>query len=359
MGLMDIFRRKPVEVRSSGAGYTAAIMAARASYISGASGIGELTATVQSCVSLWENAFALADVKGTDFLTRPVMALIARSIALRGESVMMVTSDGLVPCSDWEVSTRNGNPRAYRVSIPEAGGPRSQTALAAEVLHLRIGSDTVAPWTGTAPLRRAPLTAELLHQVESALRDVYRDAPLGSLIIPLPDAGSDDMETMRAAFRGRRGSSLVIEGVAQATAAGMHPNLGKSPDQLSPDLSKSMTGETLEAARDAVAMAFGVLPGLLNRGTTGPMVREAQRHLCGWVLQPMAELLAQEAGAKLGAAVMIDVGRPLQAFDAGGRARALAQIIEAMGRAKELGLSADQLESALLSVNFGGGDNLA
>jgi hypothetical protein len=359
MGLMDIFRRKPVEARSSGAGYTAAIMAARQSYISGASGIGELTATVQSCVTLWENAFALADVKGTDFLTRPVMALIARSIALRGESVMMVTGDGLVPCSDWDLSTRNGIPRAYRVSIPEAGGPRSQTALAAEVLHLRIGSDMVAPWSGTAPLRRAPLTAELLHQVESALRDVYRDAPLGSLIIPLPDSGSDDMETMRAQFRGRRGSSLVVEGIAQATAAGMHPNLGKSPDQLSPDLSKSMTGETLEAARDAVAMAFGVLPGLLNRGTTGPMVREAQRHLCGWVLQPMAELLAQEASAKLGAAVMIDVGRPLQAFDAGGRARALAQIIEAMGRAKELGLSADQLESALLSVNFGGGDNLA
>jgi hypothetical protein len=358
MGWLRNKLRAP-ETRSSGSGYTAAIMAARQSYISGSSGIGELTATVQSCVSLWENAFALADVQGTDFLTRAVMALIARSMALRGEAVMLVTGEGLVPCSDWDVSTRNGIPRAYLVSIPEASGPRSMTALAAEVLHLRIGSDMVAPWTGAAPLRRAPLTAELLHQVESALRDVYRDAPLGSLIIPLPDAGSDDMETMRAAFRGRRGSSLVIEGVAQATAAGMHPNLGKSPDQLSPDLSKSMTGETLEAARDAVAMAFGILPGLLNRGTTGPMVREAQRHLCGWVLQPIAELLAQEASAKLGAAVMIDVGRPLQAFDAGGRARALAQIIEAMGRAKELGLSADQLESALLSVNFGGGDNLA
>ncbi len=347
------------ETRSSGSGYTAAIMVARQSYISGFSGIGELTATVQSCVSLWENAFALADVKGTELLTRPVMALIARSIALRGEAVMLATGEGLVPCSDWDVSTRNGIPRAYRVSIPEAGGPRSLTALAAEVMHLRIGSDMVAPWTGTAPLRRAPLTAELLHQVESALRDVYRDAPLGSLIIPLPDAGSDDMETMRAAFRGRRGSSLVIEGVAQATAAGMHPNLGKSPDQLSPDLSKSMTGETLEAARDAVCMVFGVLPGLMNRGTTGPMVREAQRHLCGWVLQPMAELLAQEASEKLGVSVMIDVGRPLQAFDAGGRARALAQIIEAMGRAKELGLSPAEMESALLSVNFGGGDGLA
>jgi hypothetical protein len=164
---------------------------------------------------------------------------------------------------------------------------------------------------------------------------------------------------MRAAFRGRRGSTLVIEGVAQATAARMNPNLGKSPDQLSPDLSKAMTSETLAAAREAICAVFGVLPGLFNRAATGPLVREAQRHLAGWVLQPMAELLADEASAKLGASVMIDVGRPLQAFDANGRARALSQIIEAIGRAKELGLSPVELQSALLSVNFGGGDNLA
>ena len=354
------FKRKPaVETRASGTGYTAAIMAARESYISGSSGLAELTATVQGCVSLWEGAFALADVTGTDLLTRAHMALLARSAALRGEAVMLITGDGLVPCSDWDLATRNGIPRAYRLSLSEAGGGRTETALAAEVLHLRIGSDMVAPWAGTAPLRRASLTANLLCEIETALRDVYRDAPLGSLIVPLPEGSSDDASGMRGAFRGRRGSTLVVEGVAQATAAGMNPQIGQKSDQISPDLSKSMTAETLAAARDAICGAFGVLPGLFNGSTTGPMVREAQRHLAGWVLQPMAELLAEEASAKLGAAVMIDVGRPLQAFDAGGRARALAQIIEAMGRAKELGLSPAQMESALLSVNFGGGDKLA
>ena len=354
------FKRKPaVETRASGAGYTSLIMAARESYIAGSSGLAELTATVQGCVSLWEGAFALADVTGTDLLTRAHMALLARSAALRGEAVMLITGDGLVPCSDWDLATRNGIPRAYRLSLSEAGGGRTETALAAEVLHLRIGSDMVAPWAGTAPLRRASLTANLLCEIETALRDVYRDAPLGSLIVPLPEGSSDDASGMRGAFRGRRGSTLVVEGVAQATAAGMNPQIGQKSDQISPDLSRSMTAETLAAARDAICGAFGVLPGLFNGSTTGPMVREAQRHLAGWVLQPMAELLAEEASAKLGAAVMIDVGRPLQAFDAGGRARALAQIIEAMGRAKELGLSPAQMESALLSVNFGGGDKLA
>lgn len=353
------FKRKEVETRSSGSGYTSEIMAARQSYISGGTGIGELTATVQSCISLWEGGFALADVQGTDLLTRRSMALMARSVALRGESVMLITGNGLVPCSDWDLSTRNGIPRAYRVSVSEAGGGRTETALAAEILHLRIGVDAVAPWTGTAPLRRAALSANLLQEVATALRDVYRDAPLGSLIVPLPDGSADDMDKMRAAFRGRRGSTLVVEGVAQATAAGMNPQIDKRPDQLSPDLSKSMTKETLGAAQDAICGAFGVLPGLFNPATTGPMVREAQRHLAGWTLQPIAMLLAEECTEKLGADVMIDTLRPLRAFDAGGRARALSAIVQTLATAKEAGIPADELNAALTLVNWGEGDRAA
>jgi phage portal protein BeeE len=272
---------------------------------------------------------------------------------------MLITDQGLVPCSDWDLSTRNGIPRAYRLSISEAGGARSETALAAEVLHLRIGAHPVAPWSGSAPLRRAALSASLLQEVETALRDVYRDAPLGSLIVPLPESSADDMATMRAAFRGRRGSTLVIEGVAQSTAAGMNPNLGKSPDQLSPDLSRTMTAESLAAAREAVCMAFGVLPGLANRAATGPIVREAQRHLAGWTLQPIAALLAEEATAKLGTDVQIDVMRPVQAYDVGGRARALSTIIAAMAEAKAAGIDPAALNAALTLVNWGEGDKAA
>jgi len=341
--------------KRAASGYTADVMAMRASYIGGSCGSAELTATVQACVSLWEGAFSLADVDGTDLLDRRTMALAARSLGLRGESVFLITGDGLLPCADWDLSTRGGLPKAYRLSVSEAGGATSQTALAAEVLHFRIGADPITPWAGQSPLRRAPLTASLLHEVESALRDVYRDAPIGSQIVPLPDNGGG--EDWAGAFRGKRGKTLVIEGTAQAMAAGMHPLAEKKPDQLSPDLSRAMTAETLEAARDAICGAFGVLPGLFNPSTTGPMVREAQRHLAGWVLQPICELVAEEAAAKLGGKVLIDVGRPLQAFDAGGRARALSALIEAMGRSKELGLSPEQFNAALLAVNWGGGDN--
>ncbi|MEB8389172.1 hypothetical protein OO012_18240 [Rhodobacteraceae bacterium KMM 6894] len=41
---------------------------------------------------------------------------------------------------------------------------------------------------------------------------------------------------------------------------------------------------------------------------------------------------------KLGADVMIDTLRPLQAFDAGGRARALSAIVQALATAKAAGV---------------------
>ncbi len=293
---------RPIEARSSGAGYTAQVMAARESFISGR----------------------------------------------RGAAVCLITELGLVPATDWDVTTRDGKPRAHRLSIPEAGGGRTVTALAAEVLHLRISSENLTPRIGTAPLRRCSLTGAMLHAVGSALGETFENAPLGSQIVPLPDIGAEDMALTRGAFRGRRGSTLVIEGVAQAPAAGMNPQIGQKPDQLSPDLSKSMTAETLAASREGILMAYGVLPSLVNRAATGPAVREAQHQLAIWTLQPIAALLAEEASAKLGTTVEIDTIRPLQAFDA----RALAAIINTMADSKEAGIPPADVSGAMHMVDW-------
>jgi hypothetical protein len=83
------------------------------------------------------------------------------------------------------------------------------------------------------------------------------------------------------------------------------------------------------------------------------MVREAQRHLATWQLQPVAELLAEEATAKLGSTVAIDVLTPLQAFDAGGSARAVAGIVQALAQAKEAGLTSAETAAAFEAVDWG------
>jgi hypothetical protein len=358
MGILDLFRRKaePAPERRSGmaAGYTAQILEARQSFIAGSSGIAELTATVQGCVSLWEGCFALADVTGTNLLTRAHMAMMARGLALRGEAVFLIDGGVLVPVADWDLSTRNGIPRAYRCSVSEAGGGRAVTALAAEVLHIRSGADTVTPWAGRAPLRRAALSASLLHEIETALRDVFRDSPMGSQTLPLPAITSEQMAQYDGAFTGRRGRTLVF--AAEPTGDMIK---APSPAQLTPRLADAESALHLDAGRDAICVAFGVLPGLFNRSTTGPMVREAQRHLAGWTLQPLAMVLAEEASAKLGTTVEVDLMRPVQAYDAGGRARALSAVIGALVQAKEAGLDPAALNSALTLVNWGEGDNAA
>lgn len=341
------FNRKPkIETRSTGTGYTTQIMQARAEYITGVDGVAELTGTVQSAVSLWEGGLSLADVEGTNVLTPTTLALSARALALRGEAVFVIGRDGLLPCSDWDLTTRNSRPTAYRVGIPDTAGGRTMTVLAGEVLHFRIGSDMGMPYVGQSPLRRARLTAGLLQTLETALSEVYANAPLGSSVIPFPEAPDQDMQDLARGFRGFRGKVLVRESVNVTAAGGPAPQIDLKPSDVSPDISKAMTKESMAAAKASIEMCYGVLPGLSNIATTGPMVRECQRHLAQWCLQPLAEMIAHEASDKLGGAVTLDVMRPLQAFDAGGRARAAMGIIQALAAAKEAGIDPE------LAMNF-------
>lgn len=340
------------EKRSAMSGFTTELMAAREAYISGRRGIAELTATAQSCISLWENGFAVADVDGTRFLTRQVMAMMARSLALRGEAVFLIRGDGLVPAADWDLRTRDGRPTAYRISISETGGGTQVTALAPEVLHVRIGADVAAPWAGQAPLKRAQLTASLLNAVESALGEVYEMAPIGSQVVPMPELAEQDETKLQRSFRAQRGRVLLRESVTVSAAGGPAPQSDWRPQDLTPDLQRAMPADVLAASRDAICGAFGVLPALFNTATTGPLVREAQRHLAQWLLQPIAELLAEEATEKLGAKVAIDMLRPTQAFDAGGVARAVATLVQAMAQAKEAGLDPATVGAAFKRVDW-------
>lgn len=351
--LARIFGRKDkTEKRAAGSGYTAMVMGARESYISGRSGIAELSATAQSCISLWEGALSSADVSGTDLLDRRTLAMTARSLALRGEAAFLVRDEGLIPCVDWDLKTRHGRPTAYRVSVAEAGGAESQTALAAEVLHFRIASDVGAPWAGQAPLRRASLTSGWLQAIESSLAEVYETAPIGTSVLPFPEAGETDLDALATGFRGTRGRVMVMESVNVTAAGGPAPAADWRPAGTTPDLRGAMPAEMLQAARGAIMGAFGVLPSLMDKATTGPLVREAQRHLATWALQPIAMQMAEEASEKLLLPVELDVLRPLQAYDAGGRARAVAGYVEALSRAKEAGLSPGEVSEALKVVDW-------
>ncbi|KIZ43353.1 MULTISPECIES: phage portal protein [Rhodopseudomonas] len=342
MGILDLFRRSAptVEKRSAGSGFTSEVMRFRESYISGRTGLGDLTGTVSSCVSLWQNGLAIGEVSGTDMLDRRTMAMIGRALAVRGEFVALIDGDTLVPASDWDVRTRNSKPVAYRLSIPEAGGGRTETALAGEVLHVVINADPAAPWLGVSPLRTASLSAGMMHSLETALGEVYENAPLGSQIVPMPENPEVDNAAMGRSFRGQRGRVLLRESVSVSAAGGPAPQVDWKSNSVSPDLERSLAIEALAAARESVAMAYGVLPSLFSAATTGQLVKQAQQHLAQWSLQPLANLIAEEATEKLGGAVAIDVMTGTQAFDTGAASRSFQMLIAGLAAAKDAGVDA-------------------
>ncbi len=342
MGILSYFRRSApvVEKRSAGSGFTAEVMRMREAYISGRTGLGELTGTVSTCVALWQNGLSLAEVKGTDLLDPAMLAMVGRSLALRGEFVALVDGDELIPASDWDVRTRNSKPVAYRLSVPEAGGGRTETALAGEVVHFKINVDQAAPWLGVSPLRTASLSASMLHTIETALGEVYAEAPLGSQVVPMPEQPDVDNTAAARSFRGQRGRVLLRESVIVSAAGGPAPAQDWRPSSLSPDLRNSMSIEALDRSRNAIAMSYGVLPALLNDQTTGPLVREAQRHLAQFQLQPIAELVARECSDKLGGTVTLDAISGTQAFDSGQASRSFATLVQGLAMAKEAGVDA-------------------
>ncbi|WP_371060103.1 hypothetical protein [Rhodosalinus sp. 5P4] len=158
-----------------------------------------------------------------------------------------------------------------------------------------------------------------------------------------------DLAKLGRSFKGARGKLMLRESVQVTAAGGPAPAQDWRPSDVTPDLSRAMTRETLTASRDAICAAFGVLPRLLYNATTGPMVRECQRHLAQWTLQPIAALMAEEATAKLGQPVTMDLMQPLQAYDAGGRVRAAAGVVQALAQAKEAGVAS---EAALKLVGW-------
>lgn len=334
------FKRKP-ETRN----YTSMMMDARMAAITGKRGIGDLTGTVQSCIGLWEAGLSIADVSGTNILNRSTLALMARELGLRGEAVYHIGS-GAFACQ-WDVSTQDGKPTAYRLTMADIKGGRNVTALADEVIHVRIGRNVETPWSGTAPLNRASLTAGLLDVLERTLTDVYSDAPIGSLVVPFPESSETEHDKLARSFRGQRGRVLLRESVATTAAGGPTPQTDWRPSDLSPDLSRSMTAESLSAAHHAILSCYGVLPALLDSNAAGPSIREGQRHLMQFMLQPIAGVIAEEASLKLATTVSLDTMRPSQAFDAGGRARALSGVIKGMAEAKEAGLSDEQMAAAM------------
>lgn len=342
--MFDWFKRRKPERRSvdSESSYTALALLARSEAITDAG--ADLSGVVAGCATLWANGLSMAETD-SELLTPEVLAAIGRQLATEGNSVWHITPAGLVPVSDYSLTTTGSRPRAYRLTVPEINGGEQVIALADEVLHIRIGADVRMPWQGVAPLRRAQISAALLSATETALAETFRDAAFGSKVIGMPETEEGANNRLGHSFRAKRGRVLVRDSKAAYAGVQGVPDDWR-PADLTPNLRDSMALESLRTAREAVLHVYGVLPCLMSESATGPAIREAQRHLAHWALAPIAKLIAHELKLKTGERPELDVFTGLGAYDVGGSARAMAAIIGALAEAKAAGIPAEDVRLA-------------
>ena len=79
--------------------------------------------------------------------------------------------------------------------------------------------DPAAPYYGTAPLKRSSLTAGMLNAVESALAEIFENAPIGARSCLIRNRPTPTTTTLGRSFRGQRGRVLLRE-LVQVTRGG-------------------------------------------------------------------------------------------------------------------------------------------
>ena len=194
------------------------------------------------------------------------------------------------------------------------------------VLHATWNVDPVQPWVGIGPMAAAAYGAKLAGNVEAKL--VEETGAPSALLIPVPtDGGDDSLDSLRADIRAAKGSAVVVEGTASGWDEGQ--TKGTRNDWRA------------ETARpDDPAAAPGAVRGYV-RGRPGGLRdpgrardRRRGRHVTkgklppldhGISVEPVAELIAEEASEKLDSQVDFDF-RGLWAHDLAGRASAYVKL---------------------------------
>ena len=126
-----------------------------------------------------------------------------------------------------------------------------------------------------------------------------------------PSAGQVENTNDWYAKTGRRCNVMIRESTQVSAAGGVTPQADWKPQEVTPDLAKVLPREMLVESRNSIMNVFGVLPLMFDKSAQGPAVREGQRRLAGWTLQPIAAQISEEATNKLGSDVVTDVLRPV------------------------------------------------
>ena len=320
--------------------FTDAIVSAIASQAAGTTaGDPSAIAALEACAGLWARAFATATVEPAHPAVTPaVLALIARDLIRRGESVFAIEVEGaapvLRPAGSWDV---RGPWREaewfYRVDLFGPSGNVTRFVPSATVVHARYSVDPSRPWLGLGPLDWARHTGALAANLELRLSEEASGAV--SRVIPVPQDGGDGGDTdplagLKADIAAGRGRALLVEttnagwgdgAVAKPQADWRQQRIGADPP--APLISLR------EDAGAAVTTACGVPGALLTARTDGTAMREGWRQFVMGAVEPVARMVALELAAKLDTPGLRFDFSSLWAHDLAGRAPSFKAMVTA------------------------------
>ena len=254
------------------------------------------------------------------------------ALVLEGEGVYLidVVTAGDVArielrrASDWEVRDAGADWR-YSLTIP---GPTEQTTVnvpGAQVFHPRINVSKNEPHRGNGMIAMAGFTGKVLAATEWTLANEM-SAPSGYVMpAPVSSLQDSDLEKLKEDLRALRGRTSMVPSMSTGWGEGRSGAPSDwQPNRLGGDPPDSLV-KLREAAHSEVLASAGVPPNLFGIGNAEGK-REALRQYIHTTVDPIADLIAFEARAKLDIDIKFGFAA-LHASDVQGRARAFQSLV--------------------------------
>ena len=306
-------------------------------------------AALETAAGVWSRAFLSASVSpsnyATDTLNGIVLAQIARSMCVRGESLHLLTPQGLMPVGTWDIKG-GPNEGSWQYSCDLAGPSMTRTVKVGSesVIHCRYATHPARPWRGLSPLKMADQTRDLAGKLERSLT-WESSSPVGTVIFS-GNAQSDATvaDELREGNLGssnprRQGPLKILDAFSrlkggmlvantnrdEGTSFGL-PNDSPTTERVGMRPQPEVT-ELRKSVYHSVLSACGVHPALAGETSAGAL-REAWRVVLHGTLSPVSKIIASECGRKLGVPELRIDFKELYASDVTGRARALKGLVE-------------------------------